>query len=332
MILFNTFSNMSRYKTIPEADILVWAAALAVYKSFGYTLKLYCLDSDIDFLKQYHLYELYDIIDTEYLKNNKQLEKIDNKLFWSSRKIEAMYHELFDLNEEAIYTDVDILMKVPFDISNCDALVWSPEPRNAVLTAKGIDWTKTIYVAWKFLSKPKDYKMPKYILDMPDAYNCGVWYFKNKEVFLEFRKQYYDFCIGNPGKLIGLEDTLYALEGTIAKNAIFPCNAEQRILKAVLTEYKQNVKTIMPYKGVGLCKEGYHLFWYRSNWQFIEKNPKLLTPESLRNLNGFIFESLQALAALNRPVYEFFKTLPWLNNFELNFLKDPNKTPIKHYY
>lgn len=37
-----------------------------------------------------------------------------------------MYYQLYVLNEPAIYTDIDIIMRQPFDLSG-DVLVWSPE-------------------------------------------------------------------------------------------------------------------------------------------------------------------------------------------------------------
>ena len=316
---------MQRYKEFPEWDILIWATALVRYKFFGYTLKLYCLESDFEFLKKWHLYDLYDIIDTELLKDNEQLNKIDNKRFWSSRKIEAMYHELFDLNEEAIYVDIDILMRQPFDISNCDALLWSPEPRNIVKDQYGnTDWTQTIYLPWRYISKPNNYKMPEYILNTADAYNCGVWYFKNKEVFKEYRKQYYDFAINNPCEIKHMDQS-------IVNNEVFACNCEQRIIKAVLTYYHQNVKTVMPHKATGLCNEGYHFFWYRANWRLGNKNPSVLAPEALQILNGAVMDCVMTLKTCRPDLYQFFFSSEYLKNFETRYTLDPKHQPLKKY-
>ena len=40
-----------------------------------------------------------------------------------------------------------------------------------------------------------------YYAKIKSAYNCGIMYFKSKEIFLGYLKQYLDFVAGNPGKI-----------------------------------------------------------------------------------------------------------------------------------
>lgn len=323
MIIFNTFSNGKRYATMPETDILIWCASLIKYKNFGYTTKLFCLEEDIPFLKQYHLYELYDQIDTTLLKDNEQLAKIDESIFWSSRKIEAMYHQLFTLNEPAIYVDTDIIMRVPYNLSH-DVLVWSPEPRIVKFLPNGeVDWSCTIYPSWKFLSKPEDYRMEEYIQQTPDAYNCGVWFFKDREVFKKYREEYYKFCIGNPGKIKHVKKNFF-------NNAIFPCNAEQRILKAVLTHEEQDVGFVMPQKAKGICNDGCHYFWYRVGWRQMNKKGVQPTEDILSVLNWTLMECLFTLKTYPQ-IYEFYSSLPWLQGYEEEYKKGKNKFLMNKY-
>ena len=323
MVIFNTFSNGKRYNDMPETDIIIWCASLIRYKGFGYKTKIFCLESDLEFLKHYHLFELYDEIDTTLLKDNEQLSKIDESIFWSSRKIEAMYHQLFTLNEPSIYVDTDILMRKPYDLSG-DCLVWSPETRIIVELPNGeIDWTKTIYPSWKFLSKPEGYVMPDYIKQTPDAYNCGVWFFKNKEVFKKYREEYYKFCIGNPGIIKHSKNKVF-------NNAMFPCNAEQRILKAVLTEENQKVNCVMPIKAKGLCEKGMHYFWYRVSWRKMKEKNVVPTQDSLSVLNYTLIECMMTLKRYNY-IYEFYSNLPWLKDFETQFKQSKDKIIIRRY-
>ena len=81
MIIFNTFTNYQRVKKLPEVDILIWTVCLLRYKMFGYHTKLFCTKADIPFIKEWHLYELYDIIDTDLFENCEMLNKIDNTHF-----------------------------------------------------------------------------------------------------------------------------------------------------------------------------------------------------------------------------------------------------------
>lgn len=321
MIIFNTFTNYKRIAKLPETDVLIWATCLIRYKIFGYTTKIFCTQKDIQFLKDWHLFELYDIIDTQLFTNCPILEKIDNTHFWSTRKIEAMYYQLYILNEPAIYTDIDIIMRQPFDLSG-DVLVWSPEEWS---TDEG-----SIYVPWRNLSKPKGYIMPKWIIDTRDAYNCGVWYFKNREVFAQYRDEYYNFCLGNPCIIKHKNrDDVADLD---SNNAVWACNAEQRILKAVLTHNKQQVKFVMPERKKGWSKQGVHYFFYRISWRFLNDKDWDPAPDALPMLNLTIFECIKTIQQYSKQLYDFWSTRPWLLNFEASIDIKNKIYPIKEYY
>ena len=321
MIVFNTFTNYQRVKKLPETDILIWTVCLLRYKMFGYTTKLFCTKADIPFLKEWHLIELYDVIDTDLFENCPMLDKIDNKHFWSTRKIEAMYYQLFILEEPAVYTDVDIIMRMPFDLSH-DALVWSPEAWN---TNEG-----QVYVPWRNLSKPQGYRMPQYIIDTKDAYNCGVWYFKNRDVFKEYRDEYYGFCLNNPCKIKHQNrDDVKDLE---TNNSVWACNAEQRILKGVLTHNNQDVACVMPNRCKGWSKQGVHFFFYRISWKYLNDKEWNPAPDALSMLNLTIYECLASLKSFNMNFYNFWLSRPWLKGFFENFDAKEKEYPIKEYF
>ena len=321
MIIFNTFTNYQRIKKLPETDILIWTTCLIRYKMFGYTTKLYCTKKDIDFLKEWKLYNLYDIIDTDLFENNEMLKKIDNKHFWSTRKIEALYHELFVLNEECIYTDVDIIMRQPYNTSR-DCLVWSPEEWN---TNEG-----QVYVPWRNLSKPKGYKMPQYILNTSDAYNCGVLYFKNKEVFKQYRDDYYKFCLDNPCQIKNRKRD--DVEDLVTNNSVWACNAEQRILKAVLNHTKQDVMCVMPKRLKGWSKQGVHLFFYRIAWKYLKDDEWEPAPDARAMLNLIILECLLTIKQQDKELYELWSNISWLKDFEKNIDIENKVYPVDDYY
>lgn len=325
MIVFNTFNHGKRKFKVREIDNLIWAACLIKYKSFGWTTKLYCLEEDIEFLKKYHLYELYDIVDTEFLKDNEQLKKVNEDIFWSSRKIEAMYHELFELNEDAFYSDTDLIIRRKPNL-NHDVLVWSPEPH----------LKNSVYIDWDIMSKPDGYEMLDYIKECNDAFNCGVWYFKNKEIFKKYREEYYKFVIGNPGIITHEADDKF-LVSLVKNNNAFPCNAEQRILKAVCTHLTNDIGFILKKKNNGLGKPGSHYFYYKMFWihfheVYYPNLGDLKTFQMYQCLNEAVHESLQVIKKSKyKDVYEFYSNLSWLYGFE-DVYSDYNKIILKQYF
>lgn len=329
MTIVQNFSSLKKQKFYPETDILIWAASLCRYKSFGYKIKLYCSEKDFLFLKKYHLYELYDEIDTTFMIKYEKKNDINDAKFWSNRKLEVLYNEYFVLgNSDFIYSDTDVLMNEPFNITDCDAMVWSPEPRIIKRDIFGnIIWASTIYPPWKYISVPTGYIMPDYIENTDDAYNCGIMYFKNRKVFLKYYREYRRFALNNP---CYIDDNIDI--GHVNSN-IFACNSEQRILKAVLTNLDQKVKPIMPEREYGLSRQGYHFYLFRIGWRNLNDN--IPQPDIVyKVLNVAIHESLNILKELNKEVYEFYSKLEWLveSNFEDIYSKVPNNIVLRKYY
>ena len=187
MKILQNFSSKKHIKELPITDILIWYLGTSRLKGYGHTLKLYCEEKDLDFLKEWGLFDLYDEVDTEFLSNNELFEIINQENFWSIRKIECINHE-YEISEEPfIYMDTDIVMNMPVHMAG-DLLVWSPEQK------------QEIYVPWECLSAPYDYVMPEYIYKMDKAYNCGILGFKSKELFDLYRKEYLTFVINNNNK------------------------------------------------------------------------------------------------------------------------------------
>ena len=309
MKVINTFStNINNLKQI---DILIWTASLINYKKLGYNLKLFCEEKDFEFLDKYFLKELYDEIDINLFKNNEKLNQVNLDKFWASRKFEALNYEYNILKEDCIYSDTDIIMRTKFDLSG-DALVWSPE-----------DWAEDInvYINWKLMSKPKRYKLPKYIKNTKFAYNAGILCFKNINIFNQWYNEYYKFAINNPCVLKDITDDF---------NNIFMCNAEQRILKAILVKNKQNVKFIMNKKEKGWSKQGSHYFFFKKSWCHIN-NEEFKPKDFVKGmLNCTVKECLEIIHSVSDEVYQF-----WLNKLNLKSSDeidiDNNIFPINEY-
>ena len=302
--VFNNFTSGTRTK-YPKIDILIWMASLVMYKSFGYRTKLYCTEEDIGFLKDNRLYGLYDEIDTQTLATEAKeaLSKVDGKRFWSTRKFECMRHEWLVLgNRDSVYSDTDVLMKKSFDLSG-DALAWSPEERKK----------KTIYVPWGDLSSPPGYDMPEYIRKTDDAYNCGVLWFKEPDVFRRWYEAYHAWADGNP--------CLISPDIKDGHNNLFACNGEQRILKAVLDDAKADVRCVMPVSGRGLSEAGDHWYWYRVVWRLLSEAGKwpeaTEEDEALCMLNYAALESLEAVGEYDGALRSEILSDDWLKGFEV---------------
>lgn len=287
-------------------DILIWYIGLTKLRNFGYEIKLYCEKKDLDLLRRWGLLDLYTEIDdtfmsSDFIINN---EIINGTYFWSKRKIECIKHE-FEINTGPfIYMDTDIILNGLFNIdTETDLIAWSPETQ------------EKIYIPWNHLSIPKGYKMPEYIYKTEGAYNCGVLYFKTKQQFLDYRKQYINYTMGNPCETRGVT----AWDETIRN--IWACNAEQRILKAVADHENWNVKLIMDKQAPGACDFGIHYYYLRGFWRLLAVEDFLKEEEKaywLGLLNFQLDQLLNILAAMDREALFRFLEIDWVKDFYEN--------------
>ena len=305
--VFNNFTSGARTK-YPKIDILIWLAGLVMYKSFGYRTKLYCTEEDIGFLKDNRLYDLYDEIDTQTLATEAKeaLSKVDGKRFWSTRKLECMRHEWLVLgNADSVYSDVDVVMRKPFSLEGIDALTWSPEVHKKV----------SIYIDWSLMTSPAGYERPEWMAKCDDAYNCGVVWFRDKEMFEEWYREYHRWADGNM--------CFVSPDVTDQQNNLFACNGEQRILKAVLDHRGAKVGCVMDPQGKGLCEDGSHWYWFRVIWRMAQKanawdsTPNPEQNEAVAMLNLATLECLGALREHAPSLHAAVLGDEWLKGFEV---------------
>ena len=310
MKVIQNFSSNKHIVTLPILDILIWAAGLLRLRKLGHTIKLYCKDSDIDFLKEWKLYDLYDEIDTNFLNN--YISPINDTNFWSVRKLACIEHEFKINSEQFIYIDTDIILNIPLQIPG-DLLVWSPEPDLGV------------YLDWDHYSLPSNYILPQWLLTTKDAYNCGVLGFKTYELFKQYLNEYYSFTINNKCKLSSvLEETFLPTE----KRAIWACTAEQRILKA-LADYKNwDVAAININNHECISESGIHYYILRNNWRVLRDNKAMLTEDQQKFFKNQLNITLQfILSILPEEIRNYYITK---NNYLQNFWE--LGTPIDTYF
>ena len=306
MKIIQNFSSKKHIKEFPITDILVWYIGLLKLRALGNTIKLYCEKKDFEFLKYWGLFDLYDEIDDSFLSSNELVnsEIINGTNFWSKRKIECIKNEFDVANEPFVYMDTDIILNVPFKIdSEIDLIAWSPETQ------------EKIYIPWNHLSIPNGYKMPKYIYQTEGAYNCGILYFRTKQQFLEYRRQYLNYTMNNPCETRGVT----AWEETIRN--IWACNAEQRILKAVAEHNNWNVQLIMDKQAPGACEFGIHYYYMRGFWRLLPLEDFLKSEEKAywtEVLNFQLDQLLTILLGADREAFNKFMTIDWIKDFYEN--------------
>lgn len=240
----------SQTKPINYFDQLIWLIGLKHYKSLGYKIKLYCEEKDIQFLKDCYIYYYYDEIDTEaFAKNYSWLDGVNQEHFWFFRKIIAIEHEI-ELGTDFFYSDTDIVINKKPDFSDCDIYTWCLENYDDKVG-------KSIYVDLKELSLPPEYTIPGYLAKTTDKnYNCGLLYFKNKDIFYYWKKEMLRFATNNPCIIFN--------KNYIYTSHIFACTCEQRILTGIIKDKNLIVKTFDTNEiSNGLSDNGGHFFGFR---------------------------------------------------------------------
>lgn len=268
MKIIQNFSSNKHYHKIPVIDILIWICGLLSLKSLGHKLKLYCKTTDIEFLKEFCLYNLYDEIDTDFLDNYKTV--VDETNFWSFRKLACIENEFKINSEEFIYSDTDVVMATPL-ICPYDILVWGLEPADGV------------YIPLETLSTPENYTYPEWFLNTLGAYNCGVLAFKNKAIFDKYLAEYLSFTINNPC-ILKLDDNYTQLLSPQEIRSIWACNAEQKLLKGLAEYLNLKVAAITSNPHEWLSTSGVHYYILRYNWREYEANKTKLTDTQIELL------------------------------------------------
>ena len=300
MKIIQTFSSQ-KYQTISTIDLALWHFSCLCFLSQGYTLKLYCEEKDIEWLKQNKLLQYYSEIDTtfslpEYL--NDALEGIDETTFWFIRKLLAINIE-FSVNPEPfVYSDTDLFIFKKLDLDDCDCFFWTLETRCNEMSEKDF------YCDWKYFSTPEGYEMPDYVKNTDNSnYNAGLVYFKDVNTFTDYLKEVLKFITNNPCKFTNdyLIETFKKTNQNLSK--IWSINAEQRILTGFVKGHNLKVK-VFDEGGIdhnGICPDGAHYFMLRNVWNQVktwdhialESIDIIFALQKLLEFKNFFFRTLE---------------------------------------
>lgn len=289
--IIHNFSSKKRIASLPITDILIWYVGLKQLKSVGHTIKLYCEEKDLPFLERWGLLRFYDEIDTSFLPSSELIKRVDGRNFWSIRKIECIGHEFETSDEPFIYSDTDVVMNVELRPTG-DLMVWSPENDSP------------IYVDWAVFSTPKGYSMPDFVKEADQAFNCGILYFANEDIFRFYRTQYISFVYDNPC----IMDSPFSAE---TQKNMWACNAEQRILYAVARYLSLDVCCIMPRQEKGVCRLGTHYYYLREGWR--QLNAGILKGEHKGQWTKMLNDAiLELMGVLDETGLTIFLGVDWL--------------------
>lgn len=286
MIIYNNCSSNFNNNEYSLIETLIWVASVIQNKNLGYQTRLYCKSDEITKLKKYHIYELYDYIDTKTFDKNKKL-KIINKNFWSTRKIEAINKEI-KKTKNSIYMDTDIILFKPIEKKDC--VVWACEQ------------DRKMYQDINCLSMPKKYKFKH--KDINYAYNMGIVYLNNKKIWKKYYKEYYKFSLNNPCKILN-EDYLSFV------NNIFACNAEQKLFAIILKEQNIIPNLFCIEEKNSVNNLGCHFYLFKQLWKnliflpYKNENRKLL----VKFLNDVIQYCLKIIKNYDETIFNFYKNI-----------------------
>ena len=297
MLVIHNFSNLKHVTEYPLFDVMAWMVALDNLKLIGARTKLYCAESDLNFLGKWGLLGLYDEVDTDFLTNRCELDGIRDDVFWSVRKLLCVEHEFSLGTKDFVYMDVDVVPSGMPDFGGHDLVTWSPDPYGE------------IYVDWDLMSKPSRYRMPDYVVNANHAYNCGVLYFDDQKKFEDYVSHYMAFVRNNPcemAKGLRFDDPV-----ATPRNA-FACNAEQRILAGLADHRGWDVGFFMDEVGIGKCENGTHYYILRALWRKMkrvdvgrERHARLLAQLNVeaRELWSLLYP-WQRMAFANTPIWD----------------------------
>lgn len=307
MKVIQNFSSGKHITTFPIFDIMIWIAGVNQLKKLGYSTKLYCEERDLDWLRKWHLLDLYDEIDTEVLASI-SWDGIQQDKFWSVRKLYCINHEMsLTASTDFFYMDTDIVLMRPLQFTNpqngkpCDLFVWSPDPYTE----------HSIYCDLHYLSTPPGYTMPTWFLEANLAFNCGILYFRTQEMWQTYFKEYLNFVVNNPCtfKVKPQADS----EETMRN--VWACNSEQRLL-AGLARYKHwCLGAVMGEVGQGSCPIGVHFYIVRALWRQQRRGAFDKYPDADKEMTQAFCGTVRNVRKFITDVqWEPFNSMPWVQS------------------
>lgn len=256
-----------------KLTLLVWILSILKWKKYGNEVILYTDKETLEDIKKLNFDHLYDEINSEYLEDKEVCRGLDFYCYWAMPKILALKHEALELNNDIVIADQDVVpMKDVSNLwTNTDVTVWSNK--------EFVD-IKTIYPKLRFLSLPKEYKLPKWFSGNAKPLNTGVIHIKDKDIIKLYVNEALAMATNNHNKHNNT-------------NCQTMCNAEQRLLGEIVN-YKQLSYGVMQPINKGLFNaNGFHTHGYKvrvNNETGLDWHCTILS--MIKKLDSLLYEKL----------------------------------------
>lgn len=235
--------------SLTSLELLIWFLSILQWKKLGYTTKIYVDDENLQFIKDNHLYELYDEVDSEYFNNADGFfvkNNVNKNKFWAGCKIFLLENE----NESCIISDYDF---IPFTnpIMDKEVIAYYTEEIKQVYNA-----------TLDNLTFPENYEVPEWFQYNIDPVNTSVCYIGNNSVKDLYIEEAYKYMTNNND----IEDE------TLVYDMVY---IEQRMLAEICNHLEVEIKTLVDLNKVSYINSDYlHLLMYKDVDKSIEENRK----------------------------------------------------------
>ena len=224
--------------------LLVWVLSALKWKEHGGEIVLYTDNITLEEIKKFGFETIYDEINTTYLEDKEVCKGIDFKCYWAMPKLLALKHEVLDLGNDVVISDMDV---VPMsDLSrlwtNSDIAVWSNKEFAEI---------RTIYPKLYELSLPKNYKLPKWFTGFAKPLNTGIIHIRNKEIVDLFLNEAIKMSIDNHNEHNN-------------SNCQTMCNVEQRLLGEIVQHKGLSYSVMQPINEELFNRNGFHTHGYKA--------------------------------------------------------------------
>jgi hypothetical protein len=221
MNAYHVFYKSKEMGEYHEIDLLVNLASCLFWKKHYGSIKLYCNQEFLDYIKPYGLDKAYDEINIDVLENI-PFKPLLNK-YWSFCKIYAIKH-ISEIEEKFVVIDNDFYPSLPHDIDwECDFIGYHRENFDALHEDNVYETPQT------FL---EEINYSKLNWDV-NPINCAFMYFNNKTLI----DTWYSWAVG--------------IIKNNAQNPHLPYNRdtifiEQYLLAAIVSTLNLNSKVLLP--------------------------------------------------------------------------------------
>jgi hypothetical protein len=174
-------------RELTGSELLVWYLSVLQWKRLGYTTKIYVDDTNLQYIKDKKLYDLYDEVDSTYFNNTNGFftkHDIDKSHFWASSKIFLLENE----TEPCIVSDHDFIPFAEIPLES-DIVVYHVEKMRKD--------SYYDYNRYTLAYNTSSYSIPEWFTFEQLPFNTSICYINNEEVKKQYIEEAYKYTVNN---------------------------------------------------------------------------------------------------------------------------------------